>query len=97
VALGPHASNHLQQPEVSGTGLMTYAIAWGINQGLLDKATYQPVVVNAWNGMMKCVNAQGLVGYIQATGSAPAAAAATETTTTGLAPSFSPPARSTTW
>ena len=26
-------------PEVSGTGLMTYAIAWGINQGLLDKAT----------------------------------------------------------
>jgi rhamnogalacturonyl hydrolase YesR len=66
-------------PEVSGTGLMTYAIAWGINQGLLDKATYQPVVVAAWNGMTKCVNAQGLVGYIQATGSAPAAAAATET------------------
>jgi len=66
-------------PEVSGTGLITYAIAWGINQGLLDKATYQPVVAAAWNGMMKCVTAQGLVGYVQATGSAPAAASATVT------------------
>ena len=29
--------------------------------------------------MVKCVDTQGRVGYIQATGSAPAAAAATET------------------
>lgn len=58
---------------------MTYAIAYGINQGLIDKTTYQPVVVAAWNGMMNCVTPQGLVGYIQATGSAPAAATATET------------------
>jgi len=66
-------------PEVSGTGLMTYAIAYGINQGLLDRATYLPVVIAAWNGMVKCVDTSGRVGYIQATGSAPAAAAATET------------------
>lgn len=66
-------------PEVSGTGLIAYALAYGINQGLLDRATYQPVVYAAWNGMMNCVNAQGRVGYIQATGSAPAVAAPTET------------------
>jgi len=66
-------------PEVSGTGFMTYAIAWGINQGLLDKATYQPVVVAAWKAMVGAVDSQGRVGYIQATGSAPAAATATET------------------
>jgi rhamnogalacturonyl hydrolase YesR len=66
-------------PEVSGTGLITYALAYGINQGLLDRATYLPVVVAAWNGMMKCVTSAGLVGCIQATGSAPAAAATTET------------------
>jgi len=66
-------------PEVSGTGLITYAIAYGINQGLLDKATYQPVVVAAWKGLASCVDTQGRVGYIQATGSAPAAATATET------------------
>jgi unsaturated rhamnogalacturonyl hydrolase len=66
-------------PEVSGTGLMIYAIAWGINQGLLDRDTYLPVVSAAWKGMTACVDSQGRVGYIQATGSAPAAAAATET------------------
>ena len=66
-------------PEVSGTGLITYAIAYAINQGLLDKETYQPVVVAAWNGLVNCVDSQGRVGYIQATGSSPAAAQATET------------------
>ncbi len=66
-------------PEVSGTGLISYAITYGINHGLLDQTTYLPVVVAAWQGLMSCVDAQGRVGYIQATGSAPAAAAATET------------------
>jgi len=66
-------------PEVSGTGLITYGLAYGINQGLLDRATYLPVVVAAWNGIAQQVNAQGRVGYIQATGSAPATATATET------------------
>jgi rhamnogalacturonyl hydrolase YesR len=66
-------------PEVSGTGLITYAIAWGINQGVLDSATYLPVVIAAWNGMMKCVTTDGLVGYVQATGQAPAVAVANVT------------------
>ena len=66
-------------PEVSGTGLVAYAITYGINHGLLDRDTYLPVVVAAWNGLVQQVDAQGRVGYIQATGSAPAAATATET------------------
>jgi len=66
-------------PETSGTGLMAYAIAYGINQGLLDKATYLPILVKAWKGLTSAVDSQGRVGYIQATGSAPATATATET------------------
>lgn len=66
-------------PETSGTGLITYALAYGINQGLLDKTTYLPVIVKAWKGLASAVDSQGRVGYIQATGSAPAAATATET------------------
>jgi rhamnogalacturonyl hydrolase YesR len=66
-------------PEVSGTGLVAYAIAYGISHGLLDRATYLPVVAAAWKGLASCVDAQGRVGYIQATGSKPAAATATET------------------
>jgi hypothetical protein len=29
---------------------------------LLDRATYLPVVIAAWNGMMKCVTSAGLAG-----------------------------------
>lgn len=66
-------------PETSGTGLITYALAYGINQRLLDRATYLPVVLKAWTALAGAVDNQGRVGYIQATGSAPATATATET------------------
>ena len=28
--------------ETSGSGFYTYALAWGVNQGLLDRATFDP-------------------------------------------------------
>ncbi len=37
------------------------------------------MVAAAWKGLASAVDAQGRVGYMQATGSAPAAATATET------------------
>jgi unsaturated rhamnogalacturonyl hydrolase len=73
-----HPTKHAN-PETSGTGLITYALAYGINQRLLDRATYLPVVAKAWTALAGAVDSQGRVGYIQATGSAPAAATATET------------------
>ena len=36
-------------PESSGTSLFLYGIAWGLNSGILDRATYLPVVEKAWN------------------------------------------------
>lgn len=38
-------------PETSGTAFFTFGLAWGINSGLLDSATYLPAVQKAWNGM----------------------------------------------
>ena len=35
---------HAPGPETSGTAFFTYGLLWGMNNGLLDKATYQPVV-----------------------------------------------------
>jgi hypothetical protein len=32
---------------------MTFGLAWGVNNGVLDKDEYGPVVVKAWNGMVK--------------------------------------------
>jgi unsaturated rhamnogalacturonyl hydrolase len=63
-------------PETSGTSLFCYAMAWGIHHGALDRATYLPVVLLAWQGLVANVDAQGRLGYVQGTGSQPAAAAA---------------------
>jgi rhamnogalacturonyl hydrolase YesR len=57
--------------EVSGTGFDCYAIAWGINNGILDKATYLPVVEKAWIGLNKCVAKDGHVGWVQPIGADP--------------------------
>jgi len=57
--------------EVSGTGFDCYAIAWGINNGVLDKATYLPVVEKAWIGLNNCVGKDGHVGWVQPIGADP--------------------------
>lgn len=51
--------------EVSGSGFMCYALAWGINNGLLDKETYLPAVKKAWIALADCVNEEGRVGWVQ--------------------------------
>lgn len=59
------------QPEVSGSAFFTFALAWGVNDGLLDRATYQPVVAKAWAGLLTHVYADGRLGSIQRIGGAP--------------------------
>jgi len=60
-------------PETSGTAFFTYGMAWGLNNGLLDRATYLPVVNNAWNALVNvAVQPNGSLGYVQATGDRPA-------------------------
>jgi unsaturated rhamnogalacturonyl hydrolase len=51
--------------ETSGTGFYCYAMAWGINNNLLDKATYYPVVQKAWNALNTCVHPDGKLGFVQ--------------------------------
>jgi len=60
------------QPETSGSALITFALAWGINHGVLDRATYMPVIAKAWRGLVGEIFADGRLGNIQQTGSAPA-------------------------
>ena len=52
-------------PEVSGSGFFTYAMAWGINQGILDRAKFLPVVTRAWTGLISHIYADGRLGSIQ--------------------------------
>ena len=51
---------------------IAYAIAWGINQGYLDRRTYLPIVKKAWQGLVGAVHPDGKLGNVQAIGASPA-------------------------
>jgi rhamnogalacturonyl hydrolase YesR len=60
------------QPETSGTGLITYALAYGIKAGILSSATYRPVVARAWEGLTTlALQPSGFVTDCQGPGVAP--------------------------
>jgi rhamnogalacturonyl hydrolase YesR len=71
--------NSIPNPETSGTGFFTYGMAWGINNGILDKDMYLPVVTKGWAGLNSHVDAAGKLGYVQPVGAGPAAAPAGST------------------
>ncbi len=58
-------------PENSGSAFFTYALAWGINQGILDRSVYKPVVAKAWKGLLSHIYADGRFGCIQAVSDEP--------------------------
>lgn len=67
-----HDPNNYGSKELSGTALFVYGMAWGINNGLIDRETYLPVVIGSWNAMVKdCVHPNGFLGYVQGTGKEP--------------------------
>jgi len=63
---------HYPLPEVSGSALFVYAMAWGVDEGYLDASVYTPVIERAWRGILQHVYADGRLGCIQQTGPAPA-------------------------
>jgi len=58
-------------PEVSGSAFNTYALAWGVRTGILDRKKYLPVVRKAWAGLLTHVYQDGRLGCIQPIGAAP--------------------------
>jgi unsaturated rhamnogalacturonyl hydrolase len=58
-------------PENSGAAFFAYALAAGVNEGLLDKKTYRPVIDKAWTGLLHHIYADGRLGCIQQTGAEP--------------------------
>ena len=59
------------EPEASGTALICYGLAWGVNHGVLDEKKYAPVIANAWAGLVKCQREDGILGYVQPPGDQP--------------------------
>jgi rhamnogalacturonyl hydrolase YesR len=58
-------------PETSGSSFFCYAIAWGINNGILDKKEYEPVVKKAWKGLNDLVTTDGKLQWVQPIGGSP--------------------------
>ena len=58
-------------PETSSTGFIVYALAYGVNAGLLDRDTYLPAIEKGWKAMLDAVDSQGKLCYVQPIGADP--------------------------
>ena len=58
-------------PEMSSTAFFVYGLAWGINNGILDKETYFPAVEKGWKAMIDAVWPDGKFGWVQPIGENP--------------------------
>jgi len=74
----------LPNPETSGTRFFVYAFAWGVNRGVLDRATFEPVVRRGWAAMARAVQADGMLGWVQRIGDKPGATSADTTEVYGV-------------
>jgi rhamnogalacturonyl hydrolase YesR len=66
------------EAETSGSSFFVYALAWGINHGVLDRATYLPHVLKGWAALEANVLPSGMIGAVQKTGDQPVPTAATD-------------------
>lgn len=58
-------------PETSATGFMTYALAYGINAGLLPADKYLPAVKKGWKVLVSSVDTEGKLCWVQPVGADP--------------------------
>ena len=58
-------------PETSSSSFFCYALAYGVNAGLLDKEIYLPIVNKAWQALVSAVHADGKLGWVQPVGQDP--------------------------
>ena len=58
-------------PEMSCTAFFTYALWWGINNGVLDEEIYLKSAINGWNAIVGSVQKDGMLGWVQPVGQDP--------------------------
>ncbi len=57
--------------ETSGSAFYTYALAWGVNEKLLNRTRFEPSVRKAWAALVECVDADGKLTHVQPIGADP--------------------------
>ena len=71
-------------PETSGSAFFCFALAWGVNNGILDPKIYQMGIEKAWRGIVSSILPSGKLGYVQAIGAAPGEVNAQDTQAYGV-------------
>ena len=67
-----HDENNFGGKETTGTALFLYSIAWGINNGILEREKYLPSVTKGWLALTnEAIHPNGYIGYVQGTGKEP--------------------------
>lgn len=57
--------------ETSGTAFFVYAMAWGVNAGLLPREEFESTIVRGWVALSNAVTPEGRLGYVQIVAAAP--------------------------
>jgi rhamnogalacturonyl hydrolase YesR len=70
--------------ETSGSGFYCYALAWGVNRGLLDRAKFSTAIAKSWAALVQCVDADGKLTHVQPIGADPKHFAADATEVYGV-------------
>jgi rhamnogalacturonyl hydrolase YesR len=66
-----HDPTHFGGKETTGTSMVVYGFAWGINNKILDEKKFRPAIIKAWKGLAEVVHENGFLGYVQGTGKEP--------------------------
>jgi unsaturated rhamnogalacturonyl hydrolase len=72
------------EKETSSSSFFTYAFAWGINNGLLEKEKFLIPVKRAWIALVECVDCNGKLRWVQQVGHDPQHIKSTDTMEYGV-------------
>lgn len=64
-------AENFPQKESSGTGFYVFALAWGINNALLPRELFMPVIEKGWAALLSSLHPNGKLGYVQEVGDSP--------------------------
>jgi rhamnogalacturonyl hydrolase YesR len=59
------------QGESSGSAFFVYAMAWGVNRGLLPAEIFRPQVMKGYQALVSHIQPSGMLGFVQRIGDSP--------------------------
>lgn len=72
------------EKETSGSSFACFALAWGLNKGILDKEKFLVPTMRAWQSLTECVDPEGMLRWVQLTGHDPQHIKSTDTMEYGV-------------